>query len=173
MDFSILHNNSIRIRTKRASFVVDPVKEIAKVNSDAVILLDRKEERDLSRVSDYRVVIEGPGEYEIKSVKISGAKGENGFVYSIFADNVSLVLGKVSMLSRTQDKGLSCQIALLNADDKLEVIAAKLEPRTVVLYGEKKVEGAKELGKENIKPVGKFSIVKDKLPVETEVVVLG
>lgn len=173
MDFSTLHNNSIRIRTKRASFVVDPVKQIAKVNSDAVILLDKKEDTDLSRVSDYRVVIGSQGEYEIKSVKISGAKIGSGLVYSIFADNLNLVLGRVSVLSRIQDKSWSCQIAILNSDDKLGSIAAKLEPAIVLLYGEKKTDGAKELGKENIKTVPKFSIVKDKLAGEMEVVVLG
>lgn len=180
MDFSILHDNSIpiksesiKIRTKRASFVIDPVKSISKVNSDAVILLGSKEDVDLSRVLGYRVVIEGQGEYEVGSVKISGIKAGDGFVYNIFEDNLVVVLGKVSALSRVQDKSSSCQIALLNVDKSLEASVAKLEPRIVILYGEKKTEGAKELGKETVNPVQKFSIAKDKLPGEREVVVLG
>ena len=172
MDFSILHNNSIRIRTKRASFVVDPVKSISKTNADAVILLD-KEVVDLSRVEDHRVVLQGEGEYEVKNVKISGIGVGDGFVYSIFADNLSLVLGKVSMVSRIRDKSLPCQVAVFYVDEKLEVIAARLDPLIVVLYGEKKIEGAKELGRDHIKPVGKVTLTKEKLPGEMEVVILG
>jgi len=173
VDFSILYNNSIRIRTKHASFVIDPFRSIPKVSADAVIVLGNKEDIDLSRVSDYRIVIEGGGEYEVNNVKISGIGVGNSFVYRIFADNFILVLGRISALSRIQDESLSSELALLNVDENLEVIVAKLEPKTVILYGEKKMEGAKELGRDHIKPVQKFSIAKDKLPTEMEVVVLG
>ena len=172
MDFSILHNNSIRIRTKRASFVVDPVKSISKTNADAVILLD-KEVVDLSRVEDHRVVLQGEGEYEVKNVKISGIGVGDGFVYSIFADNLALVLGKVSKILEIKDRDMDCQIALLNVDGQLQSIAAKLAPGIVILYGEKKIEGAKELGRESINLVQKFTSTKEKLPGEMEVVVLG
>ncbi len=172
LDIYVLGSNSIKIRTKRVSFVVDPVDSISKTNADAVLVL-RKETVDLARVSNYRVVLRGEGEYEIENVKISGIAAGEGFVYSIFADNMEIVLGRVSTLLRIQDKSLLCQVALLNVDNELKSIIANLEPRAVILYGEKRIEGAKELGKDWVKPVSKVTVTKEKLEKEIEVEVLG
>ena len=170
MDFQLLNNNSIRIKSKKASFVVDPVKEIGKTSADGVLSLS-KGVIDVSRVADSRIVISASGEYEVGGVKISGFAVEQGISYSINADNIFVVLGKVSNLKEAQDKTFSCQIALLNADEDPSAVVAKLEPKIVILYGEKKSEGAKALGKD-VSPVNKFS-AKDSFPAEMEVIILG
>jgi len=171
LDISVLGSNSIKIRTKRVSFVVDPVESISQTNADAVIVLG-KETVDLARVSNYRVILQGEGEYEIEGVKISGIAAGEGFVYSIFADNMEIVLGRVSRLLGIQNKSLLSQIALLNVDGELKSLIANLEPRAVILYGEKRLEGAKELGKDP-NPISKVTVTREKLDKETEVVVLG
>lgn len=175
MDVAILGdgNNVVKIRSKNASFVVDPVKTISKVNADAVLLLGNSKNTDSSRVLDKRIVINGPGQYEVGGVKISAIKVGNGIVYSLFLDSVQVVLGKVSDIAGLQDNTPSCQIALLEADDDLKSIVSKLEPKIIVLYGDKKEEGAKSLGKVGMAKVQKFAITKDRLPEEMQVVVLG
>lgn len=173
MDVVILGEHALKIRSKSVSFIVDPVKAISKINADAILRLGNNFNVDTSRVLDYRIIINGPGEYEVSGVKISVVKIEHGFVYSLFLDNTTVVLGKVSDIAKLQDNMPPCQIALLDADEDIKSIVAKLEPKITILYGEKKIEGAKELGQEGITPIQKFVTGKDRLPDETQVVVLG
>lgn len=172
MDIAILGEDVVKIRSKNTSFVVDPVKSMVKVNADAILLLNNNMHVDTTRVLDQRIIISGGGEYEVGGVKISGIKVLGGIVYSLFLDSCLVVLGKVSDISRLQDTTLSCEVALLLADSDLKSIVAKLEPKIVLLYGDKKMEGARSLGKVGIEPVQKFT-TKGKLPEDMEVVVLG
>ena len=142
-------------------------------------------DKDLSRVDDYRIVINGPGEYEINGVKVSCAKGDKGFIYGFTSDGISLILGKSSEISEISAKGGSasgrkeeidtaCQIAILNVDDGFSSsFITNLEPKIAVLYGDKKENAANLLGKGTLPATKKFTVTKDKLPEEMEVVVLG
>lgn len=173
MDIANLVDNVIKIRSKNTSFVVDPVKTMVKVNADAILLLNNNIHVDTSRVLDQRIIICGGGEYEVGGIKISGIKIGHGIVYSLFLDSCLVVLGKISDISRLQDTPLSCEVALLLADSDLKSIVAKLEPKIVVLYGDKRLEGARSLGKGGIEPVQKMTLTKGKLEEEMQVVVLG
>lgn len=174
MDISILSKNSIKIRFRRTIFVADPPPDGSKVSSDAVILLNNNN-IDLGRAMDYRIVINGPGEYEISGVKVLGVEGDKGFVYGLAADGFSVILGRSSDISKIKEEfNTECQIAILNVDDGINSSAVtKFEPKIVILYGDSKESAAKILGKENIPPIKKFTVVKDKLPEEMEVVLLA
>lgn len=172
MDIANVIDNVIKIRSKNTSFVVDPVKTMAKVSADAILLLNNNMHVDTTRVLDQRIIISGQGEYEVGGVKVSGIKVLGGIVYSLFLESYLVVLGKVSDISRLQDRIPSCEIALLLVDHDLKSIVAKLEPKIVVLYGEKKMEGARSLGKIGIEPVQKFT-TKGKLEEDMQVIVMG
>ena len=174
MDISILSKNSIKIHSKHANFIVDPESLVTKVSCDAVILLNNNN-IDLGRVVDHRIIIDGPGEYEVNGVKVLGVKGDRGFVYGIAADGFSVILGKSEEISKIKEEfNTECQIAIIDADDEFSSsVVTKLEPKIVILYGDNKESAAKLLGKENLPLIKKFTVVKDKLPEEMEVVVLG
>lgn len=191
MDIYTLDKNSIKIHSKHANFIVDPAergvdptKLGTKVSCDAVILLN-KQSNDLSKVADYRIVINGPGEYEISGAKVSCIKADLGFIYSLMVDGFSVILGSSSEIPKISAIGGSasvhkeefnteCQIAILNVDDELNpTVVTKLEPKIMILYGEDKEGAVKILGKQNLPTTKKFTIMKDKLPEEMEVVVLG
>jgi len=173
VDISILSKNSIKIHSKHANFIVDPESLGPKISCDAVILLNNQS-NDLSKVADYRIVINGPGEYEIREIKVSCIKADLGFIYSLIVDGFSVILGSSSEIPKIKDDTFLCQIAILNVDNELNpAIATKLEPKIMILYGENRIGAVKILGKENIPPIKKFTVVKDKLPEEMEVVVLG
>ncbi len=173
MDISILSKNSIKIHSKHANFIVDPQSLGPKVSCDAVILLNNNN-IDLGRVVDYRIIIDGSGEYEVNGVKVLGVRGDRGFVYGIAADGFSVILGTSSEISKIKEDTFLCQIAILNVDDELNSsLVTKLEPKIVILYGANNEGAVKILGKENIPPIKKFTVVKDKLPEEMEVVILG
>jgi len=173
VDISILSKASIKIRSRHAGIIVDPSMELPKISSDAVILL-KTDGFDLSRVVDYRIVINGPGEYEISGVKVLGVKGDKGFVYGISADGFSVILGRSSDISKIKEDTYLSQIVILNVDDEINASAVtKLEPKIVILYGENKEAALKILGKANLSPVKKYSTLKDKLPEEMEVILLN
>lgn len=175
MDVTLLSKNSIKIRGKKASFIFDPSSDIAKNNADAVILLSN-EEPALGKVDEYRVVISGPGEYEIGRVKISGIRTGKDTVYSLLIDGIDVLVGKASDLGQMGDKNQEHKVAVIMIDSEIkEAVVTAVEPRLAILYGEKIDEALKALGKEKseVEVTKKLSFNEDKLPEEMGVAVLS
>lgn len=172
MDIAIVGKNSIKLKGKQATFIIDPVSAIPKTSADAVILLNGANGMDVTRVTDSRIIIDGPGGYEVGGVKISGTKTPKGTLYKFSIDGVSVILGSAT---DAKMEGFNvCQVAVVNTDsDFNESFVTALEPKITVLYGDKKTESAKTLGAENVSLVPKITITKDKLPEKMEIVVLG
>jgi hypothetical protein len=174
MEIIYLENKSLRIKGKKASLIVDPNSLMAKTAADAVLIL-RDTTFDLKKVDEYRLIISGPGEYEIGGIKISGKKSEEDFVYSLVIDKMEMIIGKAEAISRLGDKIKEHQIAVLRVDEELqESVITAIEPKMVVLYGDSVANGLKTLGKDPavILNTKKISTSDDKLPEEMEVVVL-
>lgn len=172
MDIAILGNQSIKIKGKHVAFVVDPTKEMPKTSSDAIIILDNNDNIDIGRINDSRIIISGPGGYEVGGAKISGTKIPTGTLYKFSIDNINVILG-----SATEEKieGFNaCEVAIINANSNFnESFVTALEPKMTILYGDKKNEAAKTLGAESVSLVSKIAIVKDKLPEKMEIIALG
>jgi len=149
------------------------------------------------------LVVAGPGEYEVKGVSVIGVStfhdNQNGSergsntVYNIMIDGVNIVhLGDLGhQLSEDQVEGIDQTDILLvpvggvytvGTEDISKVIS-QLEPR-VIIPMHYKIEGLKyelgdvnpflqQMGAEGVESVPKLSITKDKLPDETQVVVLS
>ena len=164
---------------------------------------DHKDHNNVGAVAGNPAVFSGPGEYEVKGVVISGipsfhddVKGaERGLntIVNATIDGLNIVhLGDLGQAVLTED-----QIAAINADILLipvgsvytidakgaSNIISQLEPKIVIPmhYG---LEGLKfplepvdkflkEMGAENIVPISKLSITRDKLPEELQVVLLS
>ena len=171
MDISIVGKNSIKIKGKQATFVVDPAKGMPKISSDAIILLGSGSDVDTSRVTDYRIILDGPGGYEVGGVKISGLRTPKGVLYRFSIDDTIVILGSaVDVKAEGFDV---CQVAIVNTtNDFNEAFVTAMEPKMTILYGNKVVESAKALGAESVLPVPKITVAKDKLPEKMEVVVL-
>lgn len=175
MDISILGNQSIRIKGKKVTFIVDPMKDIPKTPADAIVLLNGingKNNIDMSRVTDSRIVIDGPGGYEVGGAKMSGILTPNGTLYRLSVDDIDMIIGNVT---ESKAEGFnSCQVLIVNANEGFsESFVTALEPKITVLYGDKKNESAKTLGLESITSTPKVTVVKDKLPEKMEIFILG
>ena len=172
MDVSLLSKDSIKIKGRNSSLVIDPTAQIQKVSADAVVFLKDIEERSaVERVTDYRVIIRGAGEYEVAGTRILGTKSDGNFLYSFNIDNISVFVARTSGLSRNQETG-DYNILILNVDcDFKDTMVTGFSPSIVILFGEKAQEALKMLGKESSKSQ-KFSVSADKLPLEMQVVLL-
>ena len=173
MDIAILGNQSIKIKGKQASFIVDPSSALPKTSADAIILLNGYDNVDTTRVTDSRITISGAGGYEIGGAKVSGTTTAKGTLYRISIDGVAIIVGKAA---ETKAEGFNaCQVAIVKTEDVdfNESFVTSLEPKITVLYGPSKTDGAKTLGAQSITEVSKVTVTKDKLPEKMEIVVLG
>lgn len=169
----------------------------------AVSTHNHDDHNNIDAVTGDPVKVAGPGEYEIKGVAITGVqtyhdknngeeRGKNT-VYNMQVDGVNVVhLGDLGhLLSQEQIESIDrCDVLLIPvggvytiaAEDAAEVIS-QLEPSIVIpmhynLLGLKfeldPVENfLKEMGVENAQPQSKLTITREKLPSETQVVVLS
>lgn len=172
MDISIVGKNSIKLKGKLTTFIIDPIQEMPKTSADAIILLNGYPNIDIGRVTDSRLLINGAGGYEVGGTKISGITTSNGTLYRLSIDDLNIIIGRST---ETKTEGFNvCEVAVINTDrDFNESFVTVLEPKITVLYGDKKIEAAKTLGLENVTLVPKITMTKDKLPEKMEIVVLG
>lgn len=173
MDITIVSKNGIKIKSKLASLAVTPFFAKPKVAADAIILFDKAYKREDLNVEDNPVIFAGPGEYEIKSIKLNGVGKTTTSMYTGKIDSMDVCITKASVLANAKDQGSEFHIVLLEADAAIDQkLIVTMNPNVVIVYGEQADEVAKSLGKE-VQTMAKYSITKDKLPAEMEVVLLS
>ncbi len=172
MEITLLSQGSIKIRSKIANFVVDPSSNSPKTEADAIISLDGVDP-NVSKISEFRVILTGPGEYEVKGVKISSTREGGGTVYKLSLDKMEIILSYASVLSKLENT-TPAHIVVINADEvPSDKVITAIQPSVIVLYGAKAAEAAKTLKEGSAAPVNKFVTSFEKLPQEMEVVTLG
>ena len=173
MDVALLSKDSLKIKIKKTTLIVDPTKETPKTDADAILALS--ENADKSRVNEYRVLINGAGEYEVGGLKISAFTAVKDLIFSFSLENSEAILAKSSSLAEiSSDKVKDYSIVIVNADSEInQSVITSMEPRIVVIYGDRAIEAAKILGKENFVKSSKININEDKLPEETEIYLLS
>lgn len=173
MDIQVFGADSLKIKSKKTTLAIDPKSEIPKFEADAILLLDKNS--DISRINDFRVVINAVGEYEINGLKISGIALDSDTIFTILSENALTLIAKASSLEKiSAEKVGEYKILIINADSELDQgRVTAMEPNLVILYGEKAKETAKTLGKENAAVSSKITVFEDKLPEEMDVMILA
>ena len=163
---------------------------------------DHKDHNNTSIVSGNPLIIKGPGEYEKIEVQVNGItsyhddvqgsqRGKNT-IYNILMERISIIhLGDLGHVLTDAQTSQIDEVDILmipvgstytiNAEVAVQVVA-QLEPKIVIPMHYKipdlkiELEGVeaflKEMGTENLSPVPKLSITRDKLPEETTLVLL-
>lgn len=164
--------NSLRIKGKQVTLLVGNPNEKIKNPVDALLLLGNESTKTL--FSDmYGVAFQAPGEYEVKGAKITGFSAESDVMYTVSLDGLSVFIGKISSSLKAKDRLHEHDIAVLQSDETLSQAALGfLNPRGIVFYGTKATENLKAFGKD-IPAASKYLVTKDKLPQETEFVLLA
>ncbi len=130
MEISRLSDTSIKIKTKTATLVVDPD---VKTEADVVLHITPFEKGE-SLVINKRIVIDGPGDYEVMDVAIQGIDYGNFMGYSI-DDGVSRVLiAPSSAIDKVKDEeGFSALVIKAVQAVDLEKISSFVPDICIVL----------------------------------------
>lgn len=154
MDITFASSDTLKVKTKASTFLVH-------TGNNFSIFFENSS-----------VVLSGPGDYEVKGIKIAGLGKANlvGFFGKI--DNLNICITKSSLIKQAKDQFGEYNLVLLEEDEIIDqTLFAAFNANVVIVFGSKAQDHLKTLGKE-VLPVSKFSISKDKLPAEMEVVLL-
>jgi len=158
MDILSLKHASYRIKGKQATITV---------LADGSLTVE-------DRTGESSYTIHGPGEYEVKGVGVIGVSREGSTIYRCEIDGVSFVYtGNITKpLATTDIENLDGVDILITP---LSSVVSEIEPSVVIPMLEEKealIGFLKELGKEDVIPQPKFSITRDKIPEQMQVIVL-
>ncbi len=188
IDIYYLGGSCFRIKDKKTGVLIDPYEEKNghKFPKDitADILLCRHDARDnynLMGVSGNPIIIDGPGEYEIKNIPVSGMQTYAGnTVYRFTIENVV-----VAHLGRLEKKITESQIEELDGVDILIIpikeetgidtktaveILTEIEPNIVIPVSSEAAAIEDFIKTSGLTPQrlnGKLSLTHEKLPEQT------
>lgn len=179
--------NGLQIIGKKETVLVNPSADTLKKTTSRVILYNRNIESGLLTM-DNKVLIIGPGEYEVGGVEINGHNdGESGVVYSVVIDGLTVaILGslKGELSEKKIDKIGSADVLLADIGGYGETqskallkLAKKWGANYLLPYGQS--ENGTELkdflnvaDNEGLEPVASLKMDKDTLPEGMETVLL-
>lgn len=206
MDIIFFGQSSFKLKGKTTTVITDPYESTSgkfpKSEADVVTLSSKNIKKTVEPIGGEPLILNGPGEYEVKEVKIVGVdsfadnkegeeRGKN-IIYAITVDGLHIChLGNLGQdqLSTEQMEAIGAVDILLIPTGGVDTIdasvaakiSAELEPKIVIPMhydggGNEQLDPVdkfiKEMGAEKTDPQPKFSIKKDRLPQELSVVFL-
>lgn len=174
MEITLAGKDSIKVKSKKASFVIDPDGVTTKTSADAIALLHIKDTIDYyPKVEGTRLTIVGPGEYEVGGMKFAVTRNQDALSHIVRLDNLEILIAPSDALQKSYTSMTSCHVLVLKATVPVDAsLVSALAPNTVVLYGDQAEACAKALGKDDAQKTTKFVTTAEKLPAEMEVVIL-
>jgi len=154
MEISSLKDQSVRIKSKVATVVVDPV---SKTDAHVVILTKNAPAESTQYIPENAVVIDGPGEYEVGGISmiVTDIKGE--LTYSFDADNTRILLLCESTLAKIKEEDEYNAIIVRVDEEVKDTVLANLTASVFIFYGDlSKVK----LSSENIQTLSKVNLKK-------------
>ena len=172
MEIVSVSGQSLRIKGKQVTTIVSPVA--GKSAAEVVLFFNRPHEAlTESIIENLKLVVDGPGEYEMGGMKITGLRIGEDVAYSLLLDGVELFIAKASTSSKIKDIARDCQIAIIFSDALVDQSAVtSLNAAMTIFYGDQAIANAKTFGKEDAAPIAKVSVTREKLPTESEIIVL-
>lgn len=188
MEITYLSNSCIQFIGKNEKVVIDPDKKILDSFAGRITVFSSEPIREaVGNIAENKVVISGPGGYEVGGVEIEGiGLNENkGTFYKIAIDGVGVgFVGELNLefsdkkVEKIEDLGLD--VLVCNLSDKLPAkyfldLAKKIGVNFLLPFSKdsmklKEVLNAADM--ENVVPVTSFKATPDNLPEGLEVVLL-
>lgn len=170
MEISYLGKNSVRIAGRAVTFVSDPQAGAGKKSTADVTLVTTGVNNAAAGL-----VIDCPGEYEVKGIMITGVPVGEDTAYVIQGDS-----SKIGLLTNVGDSLSAEALEQFSELDVLVIVAegyeliGKLEPKYVIPLGSGEVlkKFLEELGAGAVESQAKLKVSGRDVPEETTVAVL-
>ncbi len=154
MEVSKIGNKGVKIRTKNASFLVNPE---GKIDGDVVILTQKPQV-----YSDYNgvIVIDGPGEYEVSGVSIKGEAIDGKVLFDFLADFQRLLILPTASISKSEEaQDYTATVVLLDENSKDTI--SQISSGVVIVVGDadrifKDKTSLKKIDKVNLKKIDEY-----------------
>lgn len=175
MEITKLGEHCFKIKGRQASLLIAPSAELKNLRAHILLLSTRGK---VPKIKGEPVVIFGPGEYEVRQVRVLGIKEKGKGVYKIEMDGLScLYLGDLEEEISEEKVELLGSIDILFLPLKrakaASFLVSQFEPLIVIPTAEEEVEEfLKEEGIEKVERLSKFTLTKEELPEERRIVIL-
>ena len=179
MEIKYFNQNKIYLKGKKESVWINPDKDdLQSKNYEARIVIYTEKERNIIKLGEEngRVVIAGPGEYEIGGIEINGINS----MYVLTIDGIKVVLmdkeeGEIS--EKKKEKLEEADVLMISVRSGSAEIAKKSAANYVIPVDfENKKEELKEFldvfDSENLESIESLKVEKENLPEAMEVVLL-
>ncbi|MFA6007444.1 MAG: hypothetical protein WC784_02235 [Candidatus Shapirobacteria bacterium] len=179
MEIKYIGDNSIYIKGKKENVWINPTQsDFSSKNESGRICIFTEKERNFVKLGEEaeKVVICGPGEYEVGGVEISGINS----MYSLTVDGIKIVtVGKLEgeISDRKKEKLEEADVLLLEMSTNSVEIAKKSAANYLVPVNYEKEE--KELkifldafDKESLEKIESLKVDRENLPEGVEVILL-
>ncbi len=185
MEIKYQGQQTIILKSKKENVVIDPQKNGTQLDSRIIVFTDK--ELNYFGLNEEKVIIAGPGEYEIGGVEIKGFKvGDKKLMYVIENEGLIIgVLGEIEeMLEEKQiEKINGIDVLIVNIDEckikgKMFLdLAKKWGANYLIPVGYKKDGDSlkkflDEVDEEGLEAVESLKIDRDNLPDGLEVIIL-
>ena len=154
MEVSKIGKKGVKIRTKNASFLVNPE---GKIDGDVVILTQKPQV-----YSDYNgaIVIDGPGEYEVSGVSIKGEAIDGSVLFDFLADSQRLLMLPTASISKSEEaQDYTATVVFLDENSKDTI--SQISSGVVIVVGDadrifKDKTSLKKIDKVNLKKIDEY-----------------
>ncbi|MFZ2153086.1 MAG: MBL fold metallo-hydrolase [Microgenomates group bacterium] len=187
MEIKLINKNGLQLVGKKETVLINPDEEMMKKSNARIVIFNQKKETGLLTIEN-RILIVGPGEYEVGGVEIMGTgDGNGGTVYTIVVDGVTVaVMGQIKeeLSDKKLDKIGSADVLMadisqndISKDKMILKLAKGMGVNYLLPIGS--ARGEKELtdfldasDSEGLEAVASLKTDKDSLPEGLEVVLL-
>jgi hypothetical protein len=183
MEIKILKNQTLSLKGKKETVLVNPTELQKKDVSRIWIYLSESEKN--KEWNNGKVVIKGPGEYEIGGVEIVGVNDSDGnFVYKVEIDGINVgLLGKINgeLSEKKQEKIEGLDVLMADITGVLEYkaiaeYAKKWGVNYLIPFGysddKMLVDFLDKADQEGLEPLDSLKVDPESLPDGLDVVVL-
>lgn len=132
MEISKISDNSIKLKGKNVTLVIDPT---SKVDADIVIVTQPLESLRLDKLDAVRLIISGPGEYEAGGMSITGKDVKGSVTYEIHDQSKIMFTTSGSIADIVEDDEFDCLLVKVVGEIRDDVLGP-INAKCVVLFGD-------------------------------------
>ncbi len=166
MDVSIIKDSSLRIKGNKTAIVIDPLP--LKVEAQIAIVTGSSSDISFEKVEGLKLIIEGPGEYEVGGVSVVVKRIKDDLCFDIVENSKILFILSSAISKISQEEDYDAVIIKVNSKLTEDMFSA-INSRLYILYGDMNLATLKS---ENVEKTNRVSL-KKAADTSEKIIILG